>query len=122
MHNAPNSWCVWLRPHPLRYHRFAGADQLNQIHAENNDGASPTRRQRKKSLVTYGEANARSAIQASLEVDQLEKDMVCFGVLGEQLRYKQTNKGQKGHKYCMGDQAVASYTACLLLHLRCQAS
>ena len=40
------------------------------------DGVSPARRGRKKGLAAYGEGPARTVIQASLEVDQREREMV----------------------------------------------
>lgn len=61
----------------------AAAEALDNVQGEFTDGASPARRGRKKGLVTYGDGTSRSLIQASLDVDQREREMVRVAITAQ---------------------------------------
>lgn len=48
----------------------------NMAPNDSPDGQSPTRRNRKQHLLTHGDAYHKTLIQATIDLDQKEKDMV----------------------------------------------
>ena len=76
--------CLPYAPPPvscLHAVRAALLDQLESAPGEVGGGVSPARKARKSKLVAYGDMQHRSVIQAGIEIDQREKEMVSHARL-----------------------------------------